>query len=98
MANIFIETMTYIVPIEEVDPLLDQHLAFLKAGHEAGHFLAWGPRVPREGGVIFIRAENMAEAESFAAKDPYLVNGVATREIIEWNPRFVGPGLEAFDE
>ncbi len=97
MANIFIAKMTYIVPIEQVDAVLDAHLAFLKAGYEAGHFFAWGPCEPRQGGLIFIRAADKAEAERLSDGDPFLTEGVAKREMIEWAPRFLGPGLEAFN-
>ena len=96
MANIFIASLTYIVPIEQIDALLEPHLNWLKAGHRSGHFLAWGPKEPREGGLIFIRAETRAEAESLASGDPFMIEGVARSEIIEWNPRFLGPGLEGF--
>ena len=52
MASIFIASLTYTVPIERIDAVLADHLAWLKAGHDAGHFLAWGPREPRDGGLI----------------------------------------------
>lgn len=97
MASIFIASLGYIVPIEQVDAALADHLAWLRAGHEAGHFLAWGPREPRDGGLIFVRAESRAIAEELLASDPFMVLGLARCEIIEWTPRFVGPGLEAFD-
>ncbi len=97
MANIFIARMTYIVPIEQVDAHLEPHLAFLKAGYAKGHFLAWGPCEPREGGLIFVRASSKAEAEALTNDDPFLVEKVAKREIIEWAPRFLGEGLEAFN-
>lgn len=76
---------------------LEPHLEFLKAGHAAGHFLAWGPCEPRTSGLVFIRAKDRAEAETFTDDDPFLTSGVAERELIEWTPRFVGPGLEAFN-
>ncbi len=97
MANIFIARLTYTVPIEQVDALLESHLAFLKEGYRVGHFLAWGPCEPREGGLIFIRAENRKQAEQLTNADPFLIEQVANREIIEWAPRFTGSGLEAFD-
>lgn len=97
MANIFIASLTYTVPIEQIDTLLAAHLEWLKAGYASGHFLAWGPKEPRDGGLIFIRAENRSEAESLAASDPFITEGVAQSDMIEWNPRFVGPGLEALN-
>lgn len=97
MASIFIASLSYTVPIERIDAVLADHLAWLKAGHEAGHFLAWGPREPRDGGLIFVRAGSRAEAEALLAADPFMVHQLAACTIIEWTPRFVGPGLEAFN-
>lgn len=96
MASIFIASLTYTVPIEQVDAVLADHLAWLKAGHEAGHFLAWGPREPRDGGLIFVKAASRAEAEALLASDPFMLHHLADLTIIQWTPRFVGPGLEAF--
>lgn len=96
MASIFIARMTYTVPIEQVDALLDDHLTFLKAGYAAGDFLAWGPCEPREGGLVFVKAASRVEAEQLTDGDPFLTGKVAKREIIEWAPRFLGEGLEAF--
>lgn len=96
MVSIFIASLTYTVPIARIDAVLTDHLAWLRAGHEAGHFLAWGPREPRDGGLIFVRAGSRGEAERLLATDPFMVEQLATCDIIEWTPRFVGPGLEAF--
>jgi uncharacterized protein YciI len=96
VASIFIASLTYTVPIERIDAVLADHLAWLRAGHEAGHFLAWGPREPRDGGLIFVKAASRAEAERLLASDPFMLHQFADLTIIEWTPRFVGPGLEAF--
>ncbi len=96
MASIFVASLTYTVPIAQIDAVLADHLAWLKAGHEAGHFLAWGPREPRDGGLIFLKAQDRAEAERLLASDPFITDQLADLNVIEWTPRFVGPGLEAF--
>lgn len=96
MASIFIASLTYTVPIEQVDAVLADHLAWLKVGHEAGNFLAWGPREPRDGGLIFVKATGRAEAEAMLMSDPFMLHNLADLNIIQWTPRFVGPGLEAF--
>ncbi|WP_211276761.1 YciI family protein [Erythrobacter tepidarius] len=96
MASIFIASLTYTVPIEQVDAVLADHLAWLKAGHEAGHFLAWGPREPRDGGLIFVRANSREAAANLLMSDPFMLHQLADLTIIQWTPRFVGPGLEAF--
>lgn len=96
MASIFIASLTYTVPIERIDASLEAHLAWLKAGHGSGHFLAWGPREPRDGGLIFVKAASRDEAERLLATDPFMTEGLADLSITQWTPRFVGPGLEAF--
>ncbi|GAA0755386.1 uncharacterized protein YciI [Erythromicrobium ramosum] len=97
MASIFIASLTYTVPIEQVDAVLADHLAWLKAGHEAGHFLAWGPREPRDGGLIFVKAASRTDAEALLMSDPFMLHQLADLTITQWTPRFVGPGLEAFN-
>lgn len=96
MASIFIASLTYTVPIERIDAVLAAHLAWLEAGYGAGYFLASGPREPRDGGLIFVRAENPTQAEARLASDPFLVEQLVKCTITQWTPRFVGPGLEAF--
>ncbi|MCU0947557.1 MAG: YciI family protein [Porphyrobacter sp.] len=96
MASIFIASLTYTVPIERIDAVLADHLAWLKAGHEAGHFLAWGPREPRDGGLIFVKAASRAKAEALLMSDPFMVHQLADLAITQWTPRHDFPGLEAF--
>lgn len=97
MASIFIASLTYTVPIERIDAVLEDHLAWLKAGHEAGNFIAWGPREPRDGGLIFVKAASRAEAEGLLATDPFMTEGLADLAIIQWTPRMAFAGLEAFN-
>jgi len=96
VASIFIASLTYTVPIEQVDAVLADHLAWLEAGHEAGHFVAWGPREPRDGGLIFVKAANRAKAQALLESDPFITEKLADLTVIEWIPRFAFPGLEAF--
>ncbi len=91
----FVLSLTYTAPLAKVDALLAEHRAWLQAQHGAGKFLAWGRKVPREGGVIFALAADRAEAEALAASDPFVTGGVAQTEVIEFDPAFVAPGLEA---
>lgn len=85
------------MPIERVDAVLTDHLAWLDAGHKAGHFIAWGPREPRDGRLIFVKAASRAEAEALLMSDPFMANQLADLNIIQWTPRFAFPGLEALN-
>ena len=91
----FVLSLTYIVPLERIDALRADHLAWLAEGREAGHFLAWGRKVPPTGGLIFARADSKEQAEAIAAGDPFIKAGAATVEVIEYAATYAGPGLEA---
>jgi uncharacterized protein YciI len=97
VASIFVACLTYTVPIARIDEALLDHLAFLKAGQAAGHFIAWGPCEPRDRGLVFIKTASRADAERLMADDPFMAQGLADMTIIEWTPRYAFPGLEAFN-
>jgi uncharacterized protein YciI len=96
VASIFIASLTYTVPIAQIDAVLADHLAWLDAGHAAGHFIAWGPREPRDGGLIFVKAASRAEAEALLMSDPFMLHQLAELALIQWTPRHPFAGLEAF--
>jgi uncharacterized protein YciI len=93
----FILSVTYVAPIEEIDRHLPAHVTWLKEGHANGRFLAWGRKVPRVGGIILAVGER-SQVEALAQSDPFIVHGVATVEVIEMTPSFVVPGLEALTQ
>lgn len=82
--SVFIVLLDYVRPLEEVDRLLDRHVAYLERNFAAGRFLASGRRVPRTGGVILARGADIDEIEAIVATDPFLSAGVATHEVIEF--------------
>ena len=91
----FIFSLRYIVPLDRVDALLPDHVAWLKAQADAGHFIGWGRKVPRDGGMILAHADSREAAEALAAADPFVAGGAAEVEVIEFAPSFLAPGLEA---
>jgi len=90
----FILMVRYIKPTQDVNVVRDAHLAWLREGHEAGHFIAWGRRTPLTGGVIFARGDK-AQIEALAQTDPFVTSGVAETEVVDWTPSFAAEGLEA---
>ncbi|SDJ02786.1 YciI family protein [Variovorax sp. OV700] len=90
----FIVTLTYVRPLEELDALMDGHMAWLRKHYESGLFLASGRQVPRKGGVIFARSGERAALEAVLARDPFVQNGVATTEVIEFVPSMTAPATE----
>ena len=90
----FIFTLSYIRPLEELDAWMDGHMAWLRKHYQSGLFLASGRQVPRKGGVIFARSGERAALEAVLARDPFVQNGVATTEVIEFVPSMTAPATE----
>jgi uncharacterized protein YciI len=90
----FIVSLTYTAPLEEVDKHLDDHVTYLKRQYAAGNFVASGRKVPRTGGVILSKLENRATLDAVLAQDPFHHAGVADYEVIEFVPSMVAEGFE----
>jgi uncharacterized protein YciI len=92
----FVIVLTYVKPLSEVDKLIDAHMAYLDRNYKAGMFVVSGRRVPRVGGVILARAESIAQVEEAVVQDPFIREGVAEYQIIEFLPTTWAPGFEDF--
>ncbi|MET7301504.1 YciI family protein [Embleya sp. NPDC005575] len=90
----FVITLTYVAPIEDIDALLPAHLEWLDRHYAAGTLLASGRRVPRTGGVILARATDRAALDAVLAEDPFRREGAATYDVVEFAPTRTAPGLE----
>lgn len=89
----FIVSLTYIKPLEEVDALLTEHVAYLNEQYALGNFLASGRKVPRTGGVILARGASREDIETIIALDPFYRHEVAAYEITEFSPTMTSPEL-----
>jgi uncharacterized protein YciI len=90
----FIVTLTYLKPVEEVDALMHDHVEWLKKGYAEGLFVASGRRVPRTGGVILARSGDEAALHESLARDPFVIHGAARCEVVEFKPSMTAPGAE----
>ena len=68
-------------------PLRPLHLAYAKQAIARGELLLGGTFTdPVDGAVLFFSAPSAAVVESFAASDPYVLNGLVTRwRVRRWN-------------
>lgn len=58
----------------------DEHLALAWAAHERGELVLGGAfDDPVDGAVLLFSSDSPAAAEAFAARDPYVRNGLVTR-------------------
>ncbi|MFG2141234.1 YciI family protein [Streptomyces sp. NPDC048650] len=94
----FVLELTYTAPIERVDAALQDHVAWLNEGYAAGHFVAAGRKVPRDGGVIIAAGPDRAAVERLVAEDPFSVAGVCTYRITEFVATTTAPALEEYRE
>ncbi|WP_310619805.1 YciI family protein [Flexibacterium corallicola] len=90
---IFVVDLHYRVPLEQVDPFIEAHIAFLKNNYAKGLFIMSGPKVPRTGGVIIAQCESKATLEACLQEDPFYLNGVADYTVNEFKPSAWGPQL-----
>ena len=79
----FVIALTYTASIEVLDGHLADHRAWLDQGIADGWLLLAGPREPRTGGILLARGER-DEIAAKAATDPFVVNGAASFELIEF--------------
>jgi uncharacterized protein YciI len=93
----FIISLTYEVPLEEVEPHMQAHMEWVNRYYDQGVFLASGRKVPRTGGVILARGDR-ASIEACIAEDPFSAYGVAKYEVTEFQPTRAAEGLEALVE
>lgn len=90
----FIINLTYKVPLDKVDSFLKAHVKFLEEQYKLGNFLASGPKIPREGGVILALFDNKSEALVNIEKDPFYIYGIAEYELTEFQPKKTSEALK----
>jgi uncharacterized protein YciI len=82
----FVVLVTYTKPIEEIDKVLVPHRQFLDTLYADGILLASGPQNPRTGGVLVAKGMDRGVLESLLKADPFHTHGVATYQLIEFDP------------
>ena len=89
----YLVLVNYVKPLAVIDELLPAHREFLEANYRAGLFLVSGPREPRTGGVILAQAGSREELAAVLAQDPFVIQGAAECEIIEFKATRAGKAL-----
>lgn len=94
----FIILLDYIVPLEQVDGFLEEHVCFLKKQYEKKVFIASGRKIPRTGGVILAKAKNEKEINAIIEQDPFFKNRIATYSVTEFLPSMTLPEFNGLNE
>ncbi|MFE7168538.1 YciI family protein [Streptomyces sp. NPDC057616] len=90
----FVLELTYTAPLDAVDTLLPDHVAWLDEQYGKGIFLASGRKEPRDGGGVLAVAEDRARIEEVVAGDPFTVAGVCAYRITEFRATKTAPELD----
>ena len=77
--------LTYKKPLSEVEKYLDGHRSFLDDCYAKNIFIASGPKIPRDGGVILAHG-GAEEINKIIKSDVFYTEGIAHYRIIEFTP------------
>ena len=97
----FVVLLNYEKPLEEIDDLMSDHMAYLRRCYASGVFLASGRREPRTGGVILATAGVPLILGSYWAFVPVAVATVTFVVRTSYEDRMLRaelPGYQAYAE
>lgn len=90
----YIINLTYIVPFEELDQHMAEHVKHLDKYYDKKIFVASGRKVPRTGGVILALADSKADVEEIIKEDPFYKHKLADFDITEFLTSKYHPDLK----
>ncbi|MCW8335889.1 GTP cyclohydrolase [Vibrio sp. SCSIO 43135] len=82
----FIVSLTYQVPLEQVDAFIAEHVEYLDEQYAKGHFILSGRKEPRTGGIIISTVRDRNKLNEVLAQDPFHREGLASYEVTEMVP------------
>ena len=94
----FIISLTYKCDLNEVDKILPQHIEYLKIQYENNNFIASGRKIPRTGGIILSKLDNIETLQNILNQDPFKINNLADYNIQEFIPSMTSNEFINFKE
>ncbi|WP_144144173.1 YciI family protein [Paraburkholderia sp. BCC1884] len=89
----YVINLSYTASLDRVDDALDAHRAFLARQFEAGVFVAAGPKIPRDGGIILAVRIEREKLDAILASDPFAQQQLARYEVTEFKVTRLAPGM-----
>lgn len=83
----FIIELTYKVALDKIDAEMKAHVAYLEKYYDAGVFITWGRKVPRNGGIILAKADSKSAVGKIIKEDPFYKRKLADYRVIEFIDR-----------
>lgn len=79
----YIVSLSYVRPMEEVEALLAPHIQWLDRYFAAEVFIAAGRKDPRTGGIVLVKDIERSRLDAILAEDPFVA--VANYEVTKLN-------------
>ncbi len=80
----FIINLHYIVPLEELDAHMMDHVKYLHKYYKLNVFVASGRKVPRTGGIILALADSPETVDAIIKEDPFYIHKLAEFTVTEF--------------
>ena len=90
----YIIDLNYIVPLEELDAHMTDHVKYLHRHYKQNKFVASGLKVPRTGGIILALADSREEVEEIISEDPFFIHKLAEFNTTEFLTSQMHPQLK----
>jgi len=80
----------YVILLDEISGVatsreaVHAHVQYLKALDKNGKLVMCGPFTDYKGGMVIIKAVDLAEAKQIAESDPFVKQGLRTSEVRSW--------------
>lgn len=87
---LYVVTLTYTVPMEQIEAHLGTHKEWLVHHIKAGHILVAGPMEPQTGGIILIHCANKLELDAILEPDSFYEH-----KLVDYDVRAFSPALRA---
>jgi uncharacterized protein YciI len=84
LTTMFIIDLHYIVPLDQLDAHMTDHVKFLQKYYQLNTFVASGRKVPRTGGIILAFAESKEALDDIIREDPFYIHKLAEFEVTEF--------------
>jgi len=90
----FIIDLHYIVPLEQLDSHMTEHVKYLQKYYKQNVFVASGRKVPRTGGVILALAPSREVVDEIIKEDPFYLLQLAEFSVTEFRTSQSHPDLK----
>lgn len=87
----FVVNLNYIVPLDQLDAHMADHMKFLNKYYKENVFVASGRKVPRTGGIILAMGKTKEEIEAIIKEDPFYNLNLAEFTVTEFLTSQVHP-------